>query len=143
MLIRDFRVCNRIFSCTFGWCFLSKWGGNMKNVLLLSSSTVFCCLSLLFSSLPLWTTVRLPGKKLKMQQISCLLFGHKSYILFDRQRKISMAPHVKVMSINNLNKVRNSFLFIKIAMKPDNPVRFFHQNCWYDWQFALLKNMPN
>ena len=52
--------------------------------------------------------------------------GHKDYILFDRQRKTYMAPYVKVMSINNLNNVHNSFLFITIAMEPDNPVRFFH-----------------
>ena len=37
-----------------------------------------------------------------------LLFGDKDYNPFDRQRKISMAPHVKDMSINNF---RNSFSF--------------------------------
>ena len=51
-------LCNRIFCCIFGWYFYVKSGWNMKKI--------FCCPALeLFHWLPLWTTVRLHGKKLQ------------------------------------------------------------------------------
>ena len=51
-------LCNRIFCCIFGWYFYVKSGWNLKKI--------FCCPALeLFHCLPLWTTVRLHGKKLQ------------------------------------------------------------------------------
>ena len=50
-------LCNRMFCCIFGWYFYIE-------IRLKYEKKIFCCPALeLFHCLPLWTTVRLHGKK--------------------------------------------------------------------------------
>ena len=76
-------LCNRMFCCIFGWYFCIeirlKYETNIllsssrafslstlwKTVLFLSALELFHCLPPLFHCQPLWTTVRLHGKKLQ------------------------------------------------------------------------------
>ena len=59
-------LCNRMFCCIFGWYIsILKSGWNMKKIFCCPAIELFHCLSPLFRCLPLWTTVRLHGKKLQ------------------------------------------------------------------------------
>ena len=67
-------LCNRMFCCIFGWYLYIE--------IRLKYEKIFCCPALeLFHFLPLWTTVRLHGKKLqnstKTFTTQCMFFIHK------------------------------------------------------------------
>ena len=70
-------LCNRMFCCTFGWYFYIeiRLKYEKKNILL-SSSRAFSLYIPTFHCLPLWTTVRLHGKKLQNATKHVIVFGH-------------------------------------------------------------------